>query len=108
MTAIWAKPPPIELLNVCVVRRGVWRGALLADFVHSWAIAECEAGHKVGIEEYGRSWASVSRRTAYRRLSEFRATFPELGPDAVPGDMIVWRERATDELVAEVVPLVAA
>jgi hypothetical protein len=64
-----------------------WR---LVVFIHEWAMCEAELGERVGIERFG-EW-SRSRRTAYRRLAEFREAFPELGDAGTPSNLIVWRD----------------
>jgi hypothetical protein len=66
--------------------RRTWR---LVLFVHEWARCEAESGERVGIERFA-GWSVDSRRTAYSRLVEFRAAFPELGPTGTPSDLIVW------------------
>ena len=62
-------------------------------FIHQWAMAEQEAGHRIGIEEFGATWG-MSLRTAYRHLDEFRRVFPELGAEGKPEALYVWRAPA--------------
>jgi hypothetical protein len=84
--------PPAELMLVCLQRAGGFRGVRLASFVNDWAIEEHRLGRQIGIEEFIRSWSAGKQKTAYNRQREFRAAFPELGPDATPHDLIVWSE----------------
>ena len=71
-------------------------------FIHQWAMAEIEVGHPIGIEEFATNWAE-SRMTAYRRLDEFRKTFPEFGPDGKPDELYELRAPA-NALVWRLVP----
>ena len=65
-------------------------------FIHQWAMAEGELGHRIGIEEFGAVWGQ-SVRTAYRRLDEFRRLFPEYGPEGKPDALYTWRSPAAAE-----------
>jgi hypothetical protein len=82
--------PPRELLVACLERAGYRGGMRLALFIHSWATVEADRGHRINPEEFGDYWGHGTKRTAYNRLDEFRRAFPELGPKALPGDIIVW------------------
>ena len=66
-----------DLLAACVERAGFMKGARIAEFIVAWGIAEAELGHEIGIEEFGAWWREKDLRTAYRRLAEMRAAFPE-------------------------------
>jgi len=56
---------------------GTPKASRVAAFVALWATALIDLDVDVlGIEEYG-EWASESTRTAYRRLADFRALWPE-------------------------------
>jgi hypothetical protein len=83
--------PPNELIALCLDRAGGRRGIRLASFVNDWAIEEMHAGHEIGIEQFSRSWSEGKRITAYTRLREFRAAFPEVGPKGTPHHIIVWQ-----------------
>ncbi len=79
------------LIVECVRRGGYRKGARVASFIHGWAMAEGELGHKLGIEEFGRYWGPGQRRTAYRRMAEFRELFADrLPPGGTPSDLIEW------------------
>lgn len=77
----------IELLALCVDRRGFVRGALLAEFITEWELAVRSHGGPVGVEEFAHWWKD-SPSTAYRRLRDFRKTFPELGEQGTPNDLL--------------------
>ncbi len=82
--------PPRTVLELCVARAGLLKGAKLAEFVCAWAIATRSVGHTLGIEEFSEWWAEgYSRRTAYNRLREFRAVFPEFETPHVLAAVIV-------------------
>jgi hypothetical protein len=76
-----------DLLQVCIQRGGYRRGARVAEFVLEWEVAVRKHGGSIGIEDFSRWWKE-SNRTAYRRQSEFRELFPELGPDATPESLM--------------------
>lgn len=53
------------------------RASRVAAFVAMWAIALDDLEREeLGVEEYA-AWASESRATVYRRLSDFRELWPE-------------------------------
>jgi hypothetical protein len=53
------------------------RASRVAAFVALWGAAMVDLDTEdLGIEAYAR-WASESRRTAYRRLADFRVLWPE-------------------------------
>jgi hypothetical protein len=84
------RPPSIDLIASVLVRGGGWRNTIkLASFVFDWVMLEGELGREVGIEEFGQSWSERNRRTAYRRLAEFRKAFPEC---STPHDLGQWVE----------------
>lgn len=81
------KRPPRTLLELCVARAGLIKGAKLAEFIASWAIATGGLGHEPGVREFAEWWRLRSPRTAFNRLRDFRAAFPEYdtpGPLAAP------------------------
>jgi len=81
-----------DVLVACVERAGPMKGARLAMFVSEWAIAETELGHEIGPEEFSDWWQARSRRTVYRRLSEYRTAFD--GSDK-PSEMFRARRTVT-------------
>jgi hypothetical protein len=67
------------------------RGVRLIYFVNEWISAEREAGgRELGVEEFARDYSRMPVRTVYRRLAQFRAAFPEVGPDGTPHHLIEW------------------
>lgn len=54
----------------------------IAVFVSEWGLAEAEAGHAIGAEDFAAWPQAPSRRTVYRRLAEFRELFPEFDTPA--------------------------
>lgn len=79
-----ARRAPRTLLEVCVARAGMAKGARIAEFVITWAIATDALGHEPTVEEVAEWWRERTPRTLYRRLHDFRAAFPEFGPDGFP------------------------
>ncbi len=81
--------PPNALMAECIGRVGTLRGFRLASFVNDWVIEERVLGRPVGIEEFAeRARSDRSRRTAHRRLVEFRQVFPEFGAKGTPHDLL--------------------
>lgn len=76
------------LITVCVARAGFRGGGELVEFVDDWAA--CVTGHDgpVGVEAYAKWTRRYSYRTAYNRLSLFRSTFPELGAQGTPEQLL--------------------
>jgi hypothetical protein len=87
---------PATLLEVCAMRAGA-KGALdfraiakagrVALFIAEWAIAADKLGRRLTTEEVAAYWKDAER-TAYRRLSEFRELFSDLGEHATPQDVL--------------------
>lgn len=76
-----------SLLALCIDRGGYLRGARVAEFIAEWEVAVRKHGRDIGVEEFARWWKD-SYRTAYRRLADFRAMFPELGPAGTPSALM--------------------
>ena len=76
-----------DLLQVCIQRGGYRKGAQVAEFILEWEIAVRKHVGPINISEFARWWKD-SERTAYRRLEDYRALFPELGPHATPQDLM--------------------
>lgn len=88
--ALWA---------VCVSRAGMLDGARLVEFIDDWR--DCITAHDgpVSWQGYSRWTRRYSERTAYRRLALFRRTFPQLGPEGSPEDLLgPLLERLADEV----------
>jgi hypothetical protein len=77
----------MEVLALCVDRLGYRRGARVAEFIGEWEVCVRQLGHAVSTDEFA-AWWRESRATAYRRLAEFRESFPELGPHGKPDDLM--------------------
>jgi hypothetical protein len=98
--------PARTVLEFCVARAGLLNGARLAEFVCTWAIASRDLGHPIGPEELVTWWGKgVSRRTIYRRLSEFRRSFPELESPQPIADAIAAQLDARVESAARLASL---
>jgi hypothetical protein len=72
------------LYLLCIQRAGLRPGVRLIEFIEDWQSCVRQAGEPIGIERYTRLTRKYSHRTCYSRLLDFRAAFPELGPQAVP------------------------
>jgi hypothetical protein len=75
------------MMGLCVDRAGFRRGARLAEFITEWEMCVRAHAGPIGIEEFAHWWKD-SPRTAYRRLKDFRAVFPELGAHGTPQDLM--------------------
>jgi hypothetical protein len=82
-----AQSPPTHgtLLELCVRQAGgdvhaLGRGARVCEFILAWAQATRDEGKPITMSGFCRYWgAGFPRRTAWRRLGEFRAVFPDEG-----------------------------
>jgi hypothetical protein len=74
----------LALWMVCVNRAGYRRGAQLVEFIDDWRACVDAHDGPVGMQAYTEWTRAYSRATAYNRLTLFRATFPQLGPDGTP------------------------
>jgi hypothetical protein len=68
----------VTVLELCVSRAGLIKGARLAQYVAAWSIASNALGHPIEADELAAWWGKgMSRRTAFYRLRDFREAFPE-------------------------------
>lgn len=74
----------LQVLALCVARTGYREGTALAQFIFEWEGYVRRHGAPITIED----WPTGRKRTGYRRLATFRATFPELGEDGTPQDLM--------------------
>jgi len=77
----------MEVLSLCVARGGYRSGRKVAQFIAEWELVVRSHGREISIAEF-HDWWKDSQATAYRRLAEFRALFPELGPQGKPDDLM--------------------
>jgi hypothetical protein len=77
----------VQLAALCAARAGLRRGGRLTEFIAEWELCVRAHGRAVNAEEYA-AWSWHSRATAYNRLREFRAAFPQLGPQGIPSDLM--------------------
>lgn len=68
--------PARTVLEVCVAKRGVHRGALAAANVAQWALTIDALGRIPTIVEYA-EWWSCSERTGWRHAERIEAVFGE-------------------------------
>ena len=68
---------PRTIMEVCISRAGVLKGARVASFIASWAIASQALDREITLEEYA-DWWNENERTAYRHQASFREVFPHL------------------------------
>jgi hypothetical protein len=83
------RSPTVDLIASVLLAGGGWRAVKLASFVFDWVMLEGELGREVTPEEFANTWTPRARRTAYRRLAEFRKAFPEC---STPHDLGQWVE----------------
>lgn len=75
------------LYVLCIARAGYVRGAQLIEFIEAWQRVVRAAGRPVTMPEFTAA-TNLAERTAYRRLTLFRSSFPELPPDALPSALM--------------------
>jgi hypothetical protein len=101
-----------SLLQLCVAHAGgVRRGARVAGFIVSWAIASESLGRAITVETgFLEFWGhGYNERTAYRHLQEFRAVFPgHENPQAFADKLIEHRRRHRDQPITIQSPAPAA
>lgn len=76
MMSAMAKREARTVMEVCVAKKGVLKGARVASFIVSWCIASQALGREITLEEYA-DWWKESERTAYRHQADFREVFPQ-------------------------------
>jgi hypothetical protein len=86
--SILSQPDKFKLFLLCVARAGSKRGARIYAFIEDWAAAVEANRGPVSMNHYANWTRRYSGRTAYVRLAEFRAIFPELGPDGQPAGLM--------------------
>jgi hypothetical protein len=87
------------LYLVCIARAGYVDGARLIEFIEDWRRCVEHYGREVSVAEYT-AWTRRyhQRRTVERRLRSFRATFPQLGEQGKPTQLMSpLLERLADE-----------
>lgn len=88
------------IIEVCIARGGVWKGAKVQSFIAQWTIASESLGRPITLAEYG-EWWKESRATVYRRQQEFRAIFPTLDTPQPIADAAIangqdWQRQGVD------------
>lgn len=68
---------PKTVMELCIARAGVLKGARVAQFIAQWTIATQSVGHPITLEEYA-EWWHESRATSFRHQARFREVFPML------------------------------
>jgi hypothetical protein len=66
--------PARTLLEVCIARGGIVKGARVCSFVIRWAMCADALGREPEVVEYI-EWWNERDRTAWRHLAEFREVF---------------------------------
>lgn len=81
------------ILDVCVAKKGIYKGGRVATFIVCWCIASNALGREITLEEY-REWWKESERTAYREQARFREVFPQLANPQPIADNAMARSEA--------------
>lgn len=76
------------LYVLCISRAGYTDGARLIEFIEEYRRCVEAVGRDPGIREFSEWSRRCGGRTAYRRWKLFRDTFPELGAEGTPGDLM--------------------
>jgi hypothetical protein len=84
------KPPAKTVIEVCIARGGIVKGARAQAFIAQWTIASQAVGHPITLEEY-RDWWRMSHGTAYREQARFREVFPGMTTPQPIADLAIAR-----------------
>jgi hypothetical protein len=78
------------LYSLCMLRaRPMYvAGARLISFIEEWQRCVSDYGRAVNVEEFIAWNGERRRRTTFDRLRLFRDTFPELGEQGLPSDLM--------------------
>jgi hypothetical protein len=103
--------PARTVVELCIARGGVMKGARVQAFIAQWTMASQALGKPITLEEY-REWWRVSHGSAYREQARFRELFPELATPQPIADVAIaraeeWVSRGVagfGQLPASVVP----
>jgi hypothetical protein len=93
------KQTKAALWMVCVATAGFREGAQLVEFIDDWRDCVTANGGPVSWNHYSQWTRRYSGRTGYRRLALFRRTFPQLGDEGSPEQLL---GPLLDRLAAEV------
>jgi hypothetical protein len=80
------------LIEVCVAKVGMKKGARVASFVQQWYMAEQSAGRELSVKEFSQQ-TGMTLATTYRRLGDFREVFRE---GVTPSDVVAHIARTMD------------
>jgi hypothetical protein len=87
-----SKRPPQTIIEVCLARAGVMKGARVASFNSLWAIASQRLDRPITVADYAEYYGE-SERNVYRHLASFREVFPALDtPQAIADEVIAQAE----------------
>ena len=81
MTAV-KRRKPISVIDYCVARHGVHKGAFVAAHVAQWAIVSRELGHVATTVEYSEYWF-CDERSGWRHRADIASVFGEEWPRVV-------------------------
>jgi hypothetical protein len=89
-----------RIIDVCIARGGIRKGARVQVFITQWTLASQSMGKPITLDEYS-EWWKESRSTAFRHQAEFREIFPALEtPQAIANVAIAhgreWQARGAD------------
>jgi hypothetical protein len=76
------------LYLVCIARAGYRDGAKLIEFIERWRRTVERHEAPINIEEFIATNGRYGRRVTYRLVKLFRDTFPELGIQGLPQDLM--------------------
>jgi hypothetical protein len=72
-----SKRAPKTIIEVCLARAGVMKGARVQSFISLWSIASQRLGRPITVADYAEYYGE-NERTVYRHLRSFREVFPAI------------------------------
>jgi hypothetical protein len=82
------KRPARTVMEVCVARAGVMKGARVQAFISCWVIASQRLGRPITLADYADYWKE-NERTAYREQARFREVFPGMETPQPIADSVI-------------------
>ncbi len=83
-----SKRAPKTIIEVCLARAGVMKGARVQSFISLWAIASQRLDRPITVDDYAEYYGE-SERNVYRHLRSFREVFPALDTPQAIADAVI-------------------
>jgi DNA-binding transcriptional ArsR family regulator len=83
-----SKRAPKTILEVCLARAGVMKGARVQSFISLWSMASQRLGRPITVTDYAEYYGE-SERNVYRHLRSFREVFPSVDTPQPIADAVI-------------------